>query len=284
MRQRPSMRRALCRPLRPAEPFGADAIAFKQAVAAPRPPRFLIVISKIAHAEFDRIDPQPFGRFIEGGFERKRSRRRARRAHRDGVRLIGADETVRRRDIGAGIQKARIDRGGVRIIGVGRGLREHVMFNAGKATLRAEAERQVLHCLLAPTDQGEHLRARQFQAHRTAGFPGCQHRPEHPRPPELPLAAEAAAEETRDDADVRCRHPESMRDHGAGAEDGLGRSVHDGLAVLPPADHGVRFHRVMIVDGGLVSISDDEIGIHQCLGCVTTTGRGRKASDHGWCK
>src|SRR4029450_3457029 len=107
------------RPLRPAEPFGADAIAFKQAVAAPRAPRLLIMIGKVAHAKFDRVDPQPFGRFIERGFECKRSRCRSWRAHRDGLRLIGTDESVRGRDVGAGIKKARIDRGGVGVIGVG---------------------------------------------------------------------------------------------------------------------------------------------------------------------
>ena len=34
----------MCGPLRPAEPFGADAIACEQAVAAPRAARFLIMI------------------------------------------------------------------------------------------------------------------------------------------------------------------------------------------------------------------------------------------------
>ena len=72
-----------------------------------------------------------------------------------------------------------------------------------------------------------------------------------------------------------------MRDHGAGAEDGLGRGVHYGSAVLPPADDRVRFHGVMIVDSGFVSISDDEIGISQCPGRVTTTSLSRKTSDHG---
>ena len=56
---------------------------------------------------------------FESGFERKQSWRRAWCAHRHGLRLIGADETVRRRDIGTGIQKARIDRGRVRVVGVG---------------------------------------------------------------------------------------------------------------------------------------------------------------------
>src|SRR6266700_7075112 len=99
------------------------------------------------------------------------------------------------------------------------------MFDARETAVDAEPEPQILHRLLATTNKGEHLCARQFQSHRAAGFPGSEHRPEHPRPPELPLAAETAAEETRDDPDVRCRHLEGMRDHGTGAEDGLGRRV-----------------------------------------------------------
>src|SRR5258706_13044748 len=74
----------------------------------------------------------------------------------------------------------------------------------GKTAVDAEPEPQILHRLLATTNKGEHLCARQFQSHRAAGFPGSQHRPEHPRPPKLPLAAEAAAQKTRDDPDVRC--------------------------------------------------------------------------------
>ena len=68
------------------------------------------------------------------------------------------------------------------------------MFDPGETAVDAEPEPQILHRLLATTNKGEHLCARQFQSHRAAGFPGSQHRPEHPRPPKLPLAAEAAAQ------------------------------------------------------------------------------------------
>src|SRR6266702_1862197 len=129
------------------------------------------------------------------------------------------------------------------------------MFDPGETAVDAEPEPQILHRLLATTNKGEHLCARQFQSHRAAGFPGSQHRPEHPRPPKLPLAAEAAAQKTRDDADVRCLHL-----------------------------HGVRLHVMMVVDGRLVSMSDDEIGLSQRPRCVTTTRLGRKASYHGRCK
>src|SRR6266481_6615344 len=51
------------------------------------------------------------------------------------------------------------------------------MFDPGETAVDAEPEPQILHRLLATTNKGEHLCARQFQSHRAAGFPGSQHRP-----------------------------------------------------------------------------------------------------------
>ncbi len=43
----------------------------------------------------------------------------------------------------------------------------------------------------------------------------------------------------------------------------------------------MRFHWVMVVDGSLVLMADDEVGFGQCLGGITASALGWEASDHG---
>jgi hypothetical protein len=73
--------------MRPAQALRADAIAFEKAVAAPGSAGLLIVIGKIAHAQFERIDPESLGRFVHRRLKCKRARRRPRSPHMPGFDL-----------------------------------------------------------------------------------------------------------------------------------------------------------------------------------------------------
>jgi hypothetical protein len=54
------------RSARPSEPFRADPIAFQEILAAPRSAGVLVVVSEIAHAQFNGIDAQ----FVRGLIQR----------------------------------------------------------------------------------------------------------------------------------------------------------------------------------------------------------------------
>jgi hypothetical protein len=55
----------------PTEALGTDAIAFAQAVAAPRNPRLLVVTGEIADAQLDGIDAELLGRLVHRRLQRK---------------------------------------------------------------------------------------------------------------------------------------------------------------------------------------------------------------------
>ena len=159
-------------PARPAERLGADAVALEQSVARPRQARMLVAVGEVAPAQLDRVEvrartparPAPIpARSCPGlrpapapGWAAARSpapggawwRRWGRRT--SCAWASRPDRRTRHRSRSA----PRCRAGGQRCVSVARG-----------------ADAQLLHRLLPPADQGEHLSARKSSS-RT-GRPSC---------------------------------------------------------------------------------------------------------------
>ena len=219
------------------------------------------MIGKVADAKFDRIDPELFGGFIERGFDRKRSWRGPGRPHRDGLRLIGAYELMRGRDVGAGIKKAGIDRGGV--ASNPHGLRFARARDVRCPEAPSPPKPRARSCTVSWRRPTRVNNCARVSSSRT-GWPvfreasiaqnihGHQSCPLQPKPPprkrEMTRMSESCI---RKACAMMARVPKMA----------WVDVCTTALLALPPADNGVRFHRMMVVDGGVVSMSDHEIGL-----------------------
>lgn len=79
---------------------------------------------------------------------------------------------------------------------------------------------------------------------------------------------------------VLVRQAEGVDDRRAGSEHRLGTGVDRGPVAVPPADHHVRLHRMVIVDGGRIALTDHQMRCVEAGREIATAGLGGIAPDH----
>ena len=118
---------------------------------------------------------------------------------------------------------------------------------AARRPSRGGADPQLLHRLLPPADQGEHLRSRKLQPHRAAELL-CRQAGQHQAgDPGAALRAEAAAEIRRDHPHARNVEAKTLRQRGAVGEHRLRRRVHGEVAAVPVGQHHLRLDGQVVV-------------------------------------
>ena len=123
-------------------------------------------------------------------------------------------------------------------------MRDHVVPDGDERPIFLCAERYALLGLRAAADRPEHLRPRKRELHRTSCALRRQ-RGEHHMRPRRAFAAEAAADEGRDDPHALGRDAERLRHRFTHARDVLRRVVEREPLALPRRDRRVRLHRVV---------------------------------------
>lgn len=151
----------------------------------------------------------------------------------------------------------------------GRHLRQAVMADRHQLAVALRAQPEALDGAGTVAVGGEHLLARHFQPHGPIDAPRG-HRREGRRWPGVALRAKAAAHERANDRHVLLGEPKQAGDRFARAGDALRRGPDGQPVACPVGEGGVRLHRIVMLDRGLISRVDADRGV--CQGTVGIAG------------
>ena len=232
----------------PAELLRPHAVDLFEVAAGERSALFGVLIGIVAETDLDRVHPEPGGHFVDGGFEREGADGFPGRAHERIRNRVERNDFLAEIEVVGGVQMPRGKRKlfGVFVRGGSGG--DTGVDQRGEVAGLIDADRDTLFRGGPSAHDAEDALAGKGQFDRSFGD-FRRERAELHVAPHGALAAKAAADEGRENANVFLRQREHFGQRVAHALDELRRGVNRKVIAVPDRRGGVHFDGIVVVAG-----------------------------------